>query len=272
MELDFNKQTQALEEILKMHDSEARDFYKKHFLELYNKKKLRFKSPGKAVEDLLSRMVFIRKDSPAFLAEGDSQLVLRLDTNWAAKAANYLKFGNFYCINIQPNYTSRSIDTLNLLNNEFGFSLSLTVVKFGCEEGHLKLSAANNTYGAFMIVPDLTEGGKYLVRGIHPKEDFKVFKNGVEMKANFDKYLKRLLELYCQCQGRYKNTEVAAFINPVSKDGSSEETAFRKMFFIKVDLKTGNGQIVPGDFNHVFFYNRARDKRPILSYLSNLFN
>jgi len=260
MPTDFSQQIALLEEILNRDFSpEAREAYRQKETERFQKRKW-IKPIEDMVNDLLLERVFIKQTTLNYISRGGQQLVLRLDGDWVAKAANHYQLKESYVVKTCPHYIPGMLDTIDILNKEFGFDIPVCVARFRYENGQLRIKIGDEGYGAFMIAPDLTKNGKYLVRDIIPDEDFKQFSNGTQVRKEYERYSKRLLELYNQLEGYHKDTEFRARINPHAED-SSAETAIRKIFFLKIDPTTNTAEVVPGDFNHFFIYKRERDKR-----------
>ncbi len=202
------------------------------------------------------KTIFLRKDSERIIAGGDSQLVLRLNKGWAAKAANHFEFHDFYAIKTCPSYCPHSTYAAEFLNQEFGFEIPMTTAEFYYENGHVKFKIDARGYGTFMIVRDLTEGGKYLVKDIAEDEDFSKFNNGDVLKEFFGEYISRLIDLYYKYERvsgtDLRNSRLRVGIDHHVQEGP--EGAMRRMFFLQIDPETNTAEIVPGDFDHVYFY------------------
>lgn len=257
MQADFSEQIRALEDILKKDSAEATIKYKQQLTCAYKQGKIwgSFRNPEAVVDEQVFCRAFVKKDSPAYLTKGDHQLVLRLNKGWVAKAANYFEWEDFYRIKTASPPDPR--DTLEVLKKEFGFDIPMITVEFEYKGDNLTLRIDKEGTGDFMIVPDLTEGGKYIVKDIEAEEDFTQFLNGDTLRKNLGRYITRLVELYGQYSGGKVDGWNAELHGHIEKEGNPEG-AIRRMFFLKIDPNTQHGEIVPGDFNHVFFYKEGK--------------
>ncbi|MFH0978458.1 MAG: hypothetical protein V1837_04110 [Candidatus Woesearchaeota archaeon] len=204
------------------------------------------------IEDFLSDEFYLRTDSRRYLNRGEGQLVIKLDDRWVAKAANHFKFKKYYVMHLSPNYTPKQHDMMTFLYQEFGFDIPAISGCLKNKEG--KAQWYPSTHGTFMIMPNLTEGGRYLVRDIRPREDFKAFKNGQEIKQVFLHYMEKLDQLYHKYEDNKQEWSVR--IGRHNEKGSHSD-AFRKMFFLQV-ATDHTAKIVPGDFDHACFYRTKR--------------
>lgn len=246
MEHDLAEQIGILESILNEDSTEeVRQLYKQEFDKEYPE------HPFTRKESL--GMVFISKGNPHYLARGGKSLVLRLDGSYVAKSNKHFLWNNYFVVDNRTAFTPRTSETVELFRSEFGFnSLFASLVKFEHEEGMVRVFADKRGYGYFMIMPDFTENGKYIVRDIMPYEDFSRFSNGSEAEAKFNQYVGCLIEMHQQ----WRNGKLPGL--KIEIDGHVEKGdpggAFKRMFFLKINAATNTAKIVGGDFNHAVFY------------------
>lgn len=80
--------------------------------------------------------------------------------------------------------------------------------------------------------------------------NFKVLKNGAELKRKFNEYVTKMMEL--------KEKGHLVEDRHISKDDSS--LAFKKTFFVRYNAKTKRGKLVMGDLDQIKFTQVAFDQ------------
>jgi len=267
MEGDFTPQLRALEEIFNSHYRDLRSAYRQQCME-----KCDFPAgsdPDVVVDEALNGVngvVFLPTSSPAYMTRGYKQAVLRLAGGLACKSANYMEFGesgDTLAIWSAPKHRPHASDTVGVLNRVLKLDPPLkapVMVDFEAYGDGVTFRPGEDGFGTFMIVPDLTEGGRLSVTDIlNPDGDFGRVINGHVLRTVYEGYVDTLNRLYTQCTGTGVDglmADVDSHFKGKGPEGADD--AIRRLFFLQIDPQSGTGRIIPGDHNNVYFYPRER--------------
>tara|TARA_Y100000310_G_C20589376_1_gene767156 strand:- start:738 stop:1379 length:642 start_codon:yes stop_codon:yes gene_type:complete len=198
---------------------------------------------------LTKKTLFLQKDP--IIQEGRQQIAIGLQNGWVAKVRAF-SYEGVYTVNTGPTYSGHPLETMDLVEKFLGHNIPRQLLAVVRDDSGIRLEEASK-YGQFMLVPDVSEGGRYIVRDIEPDEDFSQFRNGAEVMRVLDSNLAVMMDLYEHADEFGLETEF---------DGHVEQGplgAIKRMFNLVIDPESGDAFVYPVDFDHLVIHKKETD-------------
>lgn len=198
-----------------------------------------------------NEIIYVRKDMPEMINQGDTQAILRLDNEHIAKIP-IIKFSTHNFLNYYPNIITESVKVWS----ELGFEVPEH--KFYYLNINGKISISEEKQKKFdsprvSISVDLGQNGKSIIT--YNEDKIKGLSNFKQIKEEFENGFAKIKNIEKEMiEDTNPNGGYGIMPHGHIDEYGSIDKAIRHMFLVQIDPEKNSGKLILGDIDHLFIY------------------